>query len=171
MAITTGSGWLRESACKHGQVVIDSPSNLSWFRSTSSLTITTWALFGAASSFAVYDSSTFAFKPVAAWAASWTTTLISASWLMAPIMLCPALAAVLGWRYLRGLGPSGRRWRAAWFSVAIVGLLLEPLLIWSAEEFQFPQTWISAPNPLWPLTGFLLVGTAMITMLATAGRK
>ena len=152
-------------------MVANPPSNLSWFRSTSFLTITVWTLFGAASSFAVYDSSTFAFTPMAEWASSWTMTFASASWLTAPIMACPALAAMLGWRYLRGLGPVGRRWRAAWFSVAIVGLTIGPLLIWSAKSYQFLQAGIDAPSPLWLLTGFLLAGTAMITMLAASSKK
>ena len=146
------------------------PSSPNWLRSASLVTIAVWALFGAVSSLAVYDSSSAALGPVA-WADNWTIAFDTATWLIAPTMLCPALTAALGWSYLRGF--SDRRWRAAWFSVAIVGLAVEPLLIWSARRYQFPfpQAGIDALNPLWLLAGFLIVAAAMIAMLSTAQPK
>jgi hypothetical protein len=155
-------------------VVVNPPSNLNWFRSTSFLTITVWAVFGAVSCFALYDSSTVAFTPAAQWASSWTIALSSATWLIAPILGCPALAAILGWRYLRGLGHADRRWRAAWFGTAITSLMFDPLLTWSvAANFRSLNalTGSDALIPLALLASFLIAGAAMITMLTAAGRR
>ena len=138
------------------------------------MTIAVWALFGAVSCFAVYDSATIAFRPVAMWAANWTFALESAFWLLAPIMLCPALSAGLGWKYLRGHGTAGLGWRIAWFGTALAGLVFEPLLIWSVTGGSLTLNDLAGNYALIPLAllaGFLTSGAAMITMLTIAGRK
>ncbi len=152
-------------------MALSSPSSSNWLRPASYLIIGVWALFGAASCVAVYDASAIGIGPAPMWAATWTTTMESAPWLIAPILACPALAAAVGWRYLRDRGVAGRRWRAAWFSTALVGLLIEPMLIWSANGYQFVQAGSRAPHPLWLLTGFLVAGSAMIAMLVLAARQ
>ena len=138
------------------------------------MAIAAWTSFGAFSCYAVYESSVYSFAEGAGWAAGWTLLMATAIWLLAPTVLCPALAAALGWPYLRSLGLTSWHWRTAWFGSALVGLVVEPVLIWSAYSDYRSNSGLAGTDfliPLWLLAGFLLAGATMSATLLHASRR
>jgi hypothetical protein len=72
--------------------VVNPSSRLTWLRSASFVSVAVWAVFGVFSCYAVYQSSVHSFAQGAGWAAGWTLLMATAVWLLAPTVLCPALA-------------------------------------------------------------------------------
>lgn len=136
-------------------------------------TIMLWASSRVVLLFAVYENAVHPFECSALCASNFTFLVLGATLLALPASLCLPIAALTGWRYVRGTVSVGWRWPTAWWSATAAAILTELWLIWSAvNEVRLP-TGIGLPRagdrgPLELLAAFVVAAAAMVAVLVSA---
>jgi hypothetical protein len=144
-----------------------------WLRLGTIAMIVPWALSFAVLCVLIYEGALHPPGQSALPANNWSYLTIAAFLLALPTSLCPGIALLTGWQYLRSLGLPGWRWKGAWIGAVAAGATAEALLVLAVADSLGTGGLSLArgnPDPLVLASGFLAAGAAMTAVVTIAAR-